>query len=113
MQKIPAYLIRLYESAFVLYLPSKSYIIQPHQYEHPLSKACNLSVSEGAGKMSLASRTELNQKWRGQNKREGESGLMIWVTSKSRIVSQPPAPWRESSNGLHLTPEMPSQKSAE
>lgn len=31
-----ASLIRLYVSAFVLYVPSKSYIFHPHRYKHPL-----------------------------------------------------------------------------
>lgn len=60
MQK-PASLTRVYETASLLYVPSKSYIFQSQQYKNLLQQAYNLSVNEETGKMNLAIRIKLNQ----------------------------------------------------
>lgn len=72
MQK-PASLTRLYETASLLYVPSKWYIFQSQQYKNPLQQAYNLSVSEKTDKMNLAIRIKLNQDWREQDKKKGET----------------------------------------
>lgn len=59
--KKSASLTRLYETASLLYVPSKSYIFQPQQYKNLLQQAYNLSLNEESGKMNLAIRVNLNQ----------------------------------------------------
>lgn len=67
--KKSASLTRLYETASLLYVPSKSYIFQPQQYKNLLQQAYNLSLNEESGKMNLAIRVNLNQNWREQDKK--------------------------------------------
>lgn len=107
----PVSLTRLYEIASLLCVPSKWYIFQSQQYKNPLQQAYNLSVSEKTGKMNLAIRIKLNQDWREQDKKKGD-WASIGGTSRSTIVSQSPAPWRKTTNNLHLAQDMPSQKQA-
>lgn len=105
-------LTKLYETASLLYVPSKSYIFQPQQYKNLLQQAYNLSLNEETGKMNLAIRVKLNQNWREQDKKKGETELVIRGTFISTIVFELLAPWRKTRNGLHSAQDMPSQKQA-
>lgn len=108
MQK-PASLTRLYETASLLHVPSKWYIFQSQQYKNPLQRAYNLSVSEKTGKMNLAIRIKLNQDWVEQDKKKGETELVLEVHPDPQLSLSHQLPGEKTRNSLHLAQDMPSQ----